>query len=304
MTEEIFSQQSPLSNLLTLIEEDFGYQVHVASEIEFYFIGGEEAKDNEILAKILLRLKEEGIVVASMQIENGHRQYEIALAVVNNVEIVCEHTNQLKEIITTVANEYGVKTSFAAKPFENQPGSGLHIHLHLENARRYNVFQKLESDNDNESPILEHCVWGLLDTLLESMVYFAPHEEDYKRYTAQANEDVPEEAPLRRYNNAPVKVSWGSNNRTVAIRIPSSSHRPEERHLEHRVSSPDADIYGVMTAILGGIYHGLKQQMQPSEKIHGNAFDDQYERPLLPTSLSEAKKLADSGKVIKTYMQK
>jgi glutamine synthetase len=298
-------KEDVLKNIVELIEEDFSYTTHVATEIEFYFTGGDEALDNQLLAAVLKKCQDDEIVVANMTFETGHRQYEIALSNVNNAAIICEHTEHLKNILTRGAQAVGIDVNFSGKPFSNQPGCGLHIHVHLENNSRVNIFQKPDAANDDESITLEHAVGGLLDTMSESMIYFSPHEEDYARFSAKMNHDAPEidDNPLRKYNNAPIKICWGSNNRTAAVRIPASTRYPEQRHIEHRVSSSSADIYEIMCAVVAGIHHGLKHKIEPSEKIHGNAFDTQYDRPLLPTTLKEAQKLAKKGRIIKAYLK-
>ena len=54
---------------------------------------------------------------------------------------------------------------------------------------------------------------------------------------------------------APLAATWGHDNRTVALRVPSGP--PEARRIEHRVAGADASPYLVLAAVLAGIHHGL-----------------------------------------------
>ncbi len=85
---------------------------------------------------------------------------------------------------------------------------------------------------------------------------------------------------------APTHISFGGNNRTVAIRMPDS--RPHR--LEHRLSSPSIEPYIAIYAILKSILLGLDNPdiINKIPKTFGNAFDDQYNLVALPKSRQEA----------------
>jgi len=126
------------------------------------------------------------------------------------------------------------------------------------------------------------------------MVYFAPNADSYKRFTAVYH------AENETYDNAPTKICWGGNNRTVAIRVPESTADPQNRHIEHRVPGVDADPFAVIAAILAGAHYGIVNSINPGEKIYGNAYEPQYKLLKLPGSLEEAERLNMEGKVLKS----
>ncbi len=143
---------------------------------------------------------------------------------------------------------------------------------------------------------MQHAIAGLLATLPEAMPCFAPSDASYKRYATQY-------AHSKAHYNAPATISWGGNNRTVAIRIPTSTHTPEMRHIEHRVAGADADPHLVIAAILVGIMHGLSEKLSLTlPKIYGNAWERQYSMPPLPASLAEARKHYEEGRVMRKYI--
>src|SRR5262249_351421 len=69
---------------------------------------------------------------------------------------------------------------------------------------------------------------------------------------------------------APIARSWGVNNRSVAVRIPTGG--AETRHLEHRVAGADANPYLAIAAVLAGMHKGITEKLDPGPAIAGNAY--------------------------------
>jgi glutamine synthetase len=160
--------------------------------------------------------------------------------------------------------------NFSPKPFKDDYGSAMHFHV--------NFLTKDNSEFFEDDTKLNLAASGLCHYMLHTFLIFAPEENYYDRFSA---------------NMAPSHVSFGPNNRSVAVRIPDS--RP--RRLEHRISAPSTDPYIAIYAILNSIYNALKNpdEITNYTKIYGNAFDKQYDLKPLPMSLSEAKKLFDKS---------
>jgi len=87
---------------------------------------------------------------------------------------------------------------------------------------------------------------------------------------------------------APTRVNWGSNNRSVSLRIPAAPDAA--KRIEHRVSGADANPYLVLAAILQAMIDGLDAGQQPPPELNGNAYSDETANrgASLPASLSEA----------------
>lgn len=169
----------------------------------------------------------------------------------------------LKDIVGKAATLNGMKADFSAKPFTNQPGNGLHVHVHLADADGQNVFYK---DDATMSDALKFSIGGLLHWMPEHMKIFVPTEESRMRFQYAGD-------------HTPTTVSWGANNRTCAIRLPDNhSHT---KHIEHRVSGADADPKAVIEAILEAIHWGLTNKADPGAQIHGDAKLDMYKLPKL-----------------------
>lgn len=266
-----------ISNFEGQILKEFGFSVQIGLELEFYldsaFEGGEPASDeSEFLAMIMLGVKQScGVDLHSIGAEIAKGQYEVSLPPLPPEEAL-QAGNMLKQIVAKVADKYGKKVIFEAKPFDDLPGCGLHVHisLHDESNGGVNVFMRKSSGQGgyaDESEELLCSVGGLCAAMLKDFAIFAPHEDSYKRFVVDVNSP---------FNNVPVNVSWGGNNRTTAIRIPASTIDENKRHIEHRVAGVDADMELVLEKIIQAIYVGLRDNINPPEKIYGNAYNEQY----------------------------
>ncbi len=273
------------------IFKEFGLKVKVAGEIEFYLTSQlSDPDEDEFLSTLFSDLAKNKIKIWNIQKEVAPNQYEVALQPTEPKQSIKE-IEQLKNIISKTAKIFKTEAIFKAKPFENLPGCGLHIHIGVKDTNENSVLERVGAfaNRESESEVMLNIIGGLCSTMLKNFIYFAPNEESYKRFSAQRNDIANEENKLATYNNAPVNVSWGGNNRTTAIRIPVSTYDETTRHIEHRVAGADANPEQVINAILEGIYIGLKEKIIPPEKIYGNAFDDQYNFLVpFPKSLKEA----------------
>ena len=158
-----------------------------------------------------------------------------------------------KRIAKGVAVRHGAEASFMAKPFSDRAGSGLHLHVSVNDAAGDNVFA---SENPAGTPALRHAVGGMKATLADSMAIFAPNANSYRRFRANSY--------------APVAPTWGVNNRTVSLRVPAGP--PKGRHIEHRVAGADANPYLAMAALLGAVHHGLTHEIDPGPPVEGDGY--------------------------------
>ena len=251
-----------LTDLLARFSADFGLTVVAASEIEFYLHGSDGGSVDAWRADVSARCLEAGITIHKIEKERGREQHEISLQPEDALKMVSD-TTTLKNIISEAAAKQNFVADFSAKPSADQPGSGLHIHIHLADSTGKNIYFK----NDGQmSQALAYSIGGLLAWLPRSMPIFVPTPESYARFVADSN--------------APTTVSWGANNRTVAIRLPDKAH--DNKHIEHRVAGADADPAAVIHIILEAIFDGLKNRTMPeSPQIYGDARLASYGLPLL-----------------------
>ncbi len=255
------------SNICSMVKSD----TIVGAELEFYFTGDVSWLNDLILRDKILS----PILEGELKEEKGLNQYEICFKPINNPLSLVKNIILVKELLSKNKD-----IDFRAKPYINEPGSALHIHLNILKDHQ-NLFAK---DGDKESPLMIDVIAGLCHTMRESMIFFANNNNDFLRIAPE--------------HDAPTTVSWGGNNRTVAIRIPSAG----VRRIEHRISCANTNPYLAMIAILIGVNYGIKSKPTMLEKIYGRAYDDIYDLAKLPTSLRESLRIFKNSKILNSYL--
>lgn len=209
----------------------------------------------------------QGIAAETAISEFAAGQYEVTLHHRTDPMRAVDEGVMLKRLVKAIAQQHGFIATFMAKPLTHEAGSGMHLHVSLGDADGVNILGG--SEPQGNAP-LRHAVAGLLDTMADATLLFAPGANSYRRFQ------------LGSY--APVTRTWGIDNRTVAVRV--TAGEPASRHIEHRVAGADANPYLAAAAVLAGLHHGLKEKLAPPPMVEGNGYD-QPGAPM-PTSWAEA----------------
>ncbi|MCH8277849.1 MAG: glutamine synthetase [Proteobacteria bacterium] len=104
-------------------------------------------------------------------------QFEINLRHVDNPLLACDHAVLMKRVIKAAARQHGFIACFMAKPFAEDAGSGLHIHMSLVDHNGKNYFSH-GRDSLAAPPFsarLRHAVGGLLKIMPEATLICAPN---------------------------------------------------------------------------------------------------------------------------------
>lgn len=255
-----------------------GWQVAAATELEFYLVDpttsdlqtsrsritDKRHTSGEILsldamaayepffAELYAGAEAMGIKADAATSESGAGQFEVNL-VHGPALRMADDTWLFKQLVKGMARKHGFAATFMAKPFETQPGNGLHLHFSVVDAKGQNIFDDGTAHGTNA---LRHAVAGCLDAMAESTLVFAPHANSYARL-------VPE-------SHAPTGIGWAYENRTAAIRVPGGDHAA--RRLEHRVAGGDTNPYLVMASVLGAALVGMEQRTTPPAPLEGNVY--------------------------------
>ncbi len=309
-----WNSRTILGNALQPLTE-MGLRVVVATELEFYLLKDGDsptpqprlgtvlgtnleqkgtqycnpedmAEFDGFLEGVRLACIEQSIPATTAHLEFAPGQFEINLHHVDDVVTACDHAVLLKRLIKGVAAEQGMGTTFMAKPFADEPGNGLHIHISVYDADGNNIF--VDPGAGDTPPIgdkLRHAIGGLGELMRESQAIFAPNANSFRR--------------LQPGCYAPLSPNWGYNHRNVSLRIPVSD--PKNLRIEHRVAGADANPYLVMACVLAGIHHGLTQQCDPGPFIaEGTVLDE--EEITLATDWSRALDNFEAGAVLPGYL--
>lgn len=234
-----------------------------------------------ILAEIDAACQAQGVPAGAATAEYGGAQFEVNLGHLPDPVAAADHALMLRRIVKGVANRHGLEATFMSKPFADQSGSGLHIHLSLVDANGRNVFDERLPGGD---AMLGHAIAGLQATTYDAMALFAPNLNAYRRFAP--NQFVP------------VNTSWGFNNRSVSFRVPAGGGAA--RRIEHRIAGAEANPYLVMAAVLAGVHHGVSQRMQPSAPSTGNAGEEAD--PEMPLKLWTALDRLEGSALMADYL--
>ena len=147
--------------------------------------------------------RQQNIAIDTFVSKPGIAQFEVNLLHSEDALRAADDAALFKHLAKGVAGQHGLVACFMAKPFPDQPGSGMHVHISLLNADGHNIF---DDQTDQGSDYLRNAIAGALLLLPESMLVFAPHQNSYRRFRTESH--------------APNISSWGYENRTAAIRIP------------------------------------------------------------------------------------
>lgn len=235
-----------------------GLSAVVATELEFYLLDGDPRTIADDSAQVLsidaLRAAEplldaveaaahvQGVPVETMLRENGPGQYEVNLRHVADPVAAADHAILLKRIVRAEAARHGKTATFMAKPIARQAGSGMHVHVSLLDADGAPVF----ADADGApSAMLFHAVGGLVATMAEAMLLFAPHANSYRRFNRGAT--------------ATMTAGWGHDDRSAAVRVITGSRFATR--IEQRVSGADCNPYLAVAGILAGVLAGVEGEM-------------------------------------------
>jgi glutamine synthetase len=264
--------QPPLSPLTGLREQQT--QVYGIAELDIY---------SDLLNEIEHVAEQQEVPVTSIVAEYAPGQYEINLQHVPDALAACDDVVFLKRLVKAVATQHGFDTTFMAKPYAEQAGNGLHVHISLLDEHGVNIFS---DPNPLGNANLRHACAGLAASMTEGMGLFAPNANSYRRFQIEAY--------------VPLNPSWGTNNRTLALRIPTGP--ANARRVEHRVAGADANPYLLLAALLAGMHHGLSQQLEPSAPVTGNAYQQLQSAPRLPATWQDALKALDSAQILPSYL--
>jgi glutamine synthetase len=205
-------------------------------------IGDFEALIDDIIRACELQKIDTGAISAEL----GPGQFEINFNHHADVLRAADETCLFKRTVVEIAKKHGICASFIAKPLLDFAGNGLHMHISVVDDKGRNIF----AGNNKPHLRLLQAIGGLLDTMPAAMSFWAPNVNAYRRYRGGIS-------------CAPVSLTWGNENRTVAFRIPLAKHGAWR--VENRVPGADANPYLAMAVTLAGMLHGINNKLDPGE---------------------------------------
>lgn len=211
------------------------------------------------------------ISLEGLHTETGPGTYEAAIRYQPLLE-AADRAILFKTAVKEIAYQQGIMASFMAKVDESLPGCGGHIHQSLwDKDAKKNLFFDTNS-KDGMSQLMQQYLAGQLFCLPYILPFYAPTINSYKRLVEGAW--------------APTTLTWGVDNRTVAIRVINKSE--DAMRLESRVPGADVNPYLAMAAAIASGLYGIKNKLKLDQPaVDGNGYRDES-NGVLPRTLDEA----------------
>ncbi len=190
---------------------------------------------------------------------------------------VADTVMTIKYVARYTASKYGLAANFMPKPVYGDNGSGMHTHVSLWNDG-HNMFYDA-NDEYKLSQMCRYFIGGLIEHGRSLSAIVSPTTNSYKRLAAGYE--------------APIYLTWGVANRSVAIRIPKTSTQKKAR-IEFRPPDPTANPYLTFAAILMAGLDGIKKKIDPGDPTSENVYSMSEWKikesgiKVLPRSLDEA----------------
>ncbi len=253
------AQDKNYKNLTPLTPGMFGYSI-LRTTLE-----------NPFFSDLFDLLKKFRVPIEGLHTETGPGVLEAAIQYAGVIE-AADRATLFKTGVKEIAYKHGVMATFMAKISESLPGCGGHVHQSLwDKTGKKNLFFDAK-DKHHMSEVMKSYVAGQLYCLPHLLPMYAPTINSYKRLVEGAW--------------APTTLTWGVDNRTVALRVLSGGSK--SCRLETRVIGADVNPYLAMAAALASGLYGIKKKLKLKQlATMGNGYKD-FSNGVLPDNLHEA----------------
>ncbi len=233
------------------------------------YVVGRKGDPRGILLKMLRLLRDTGMQVTAANHEFCPGQFEINL---NHSELLdaADRAFRMKSGVQEIARHEGLEATFMAKPFNDEGGSGFHLHLSLVDDQGTNVFGDADGP-DELSAVGRSAIAGVLAHAPALAAILNPTINSYKRFGPDTL--------------APWLIDWGLDNRSAMVRIPPE--RGAAARMEVRLGDATANPYLAMAAVGAAVYLGVRDKLEPPAPLEGYGYNPES-APMLPQSLPEA----------------
>jgi glutamine synthetase len=202
----------------------------------------------------------------SFQDESGAGQFEVDFPPIDSAKQLAQTILEFKEFAMQTAEMHGFSLSFAAKPISHQPGNALHIHYCNDAFDPYGLAANAGVMDIRVASNNDYILWaigGILAQTQENLSLFYSSVKDVARFEP--------------WFNAPTKLCWGANNRSVALRIPDA----KPKRIEHRIACADVAPLPLIEHIIAAAEYGMQNRINPPAQVFGNAWEVKYDFPAI-----------------------
>jgi glutamine synthetase len=201
------------------------------------------AHGRDFFAALMDELPRFGVPIEGLHTETGPGVYEAAIAFSGALE-AADRATLFKTAVKEIGLRFGAMPSFMAKWNANYPGCSGHVHQSLSDGKK-NLFADARGRH-GMSKLFESYLAGQIDALLDFGPMIWPTVNSYKR--------------LVDGYWAPVKPTWGVDNRTASFRVIAGA--PKSTRLETRCPGADVNPFLAIAAVLAAGLHGVEKNLK------------------------------------------
>ncbi|HXR72304.1 glutamine synthetase family protein [Actinocrinis sp.] len=273
------SQESPRTVLRSVAARfaELGMRPTVGPELEFYllerdsanptgwrrygeasgnvYVAGRKGDPENVLLRALRQLEGYGVDAVAANHEFCSGQFEINLWHSPALD-AADRAFRFKSAVKELARQEDKLATFMAKPFNDEGGSGFHLHFSTWDEDGRPLF-----DDPAEAD-------GLSKTALSAIAGVLAHAP---ALTALANPTINSYKRFGPDTLAPWLIDWGLDNRSAMIRIPPERGRASR--LELRLGDATANPYLIIAGLLAAAYLGIRDGLTAPEPLTGYGYD-------------------------------
>jgi len=194
-------------------------------------------------------------------------QYEINLWHDHALD-AADRTFLFKTAVKDVLAARGVMGTFMGKPWNDEGGSGFHLHFSVNDRNGVNL---MGTPDGQLSTLAQQMIAGLIAHAPSIAAFTNPTVNAYKR--------------LGPDTLAPYRANWGYDNRSTMIRVPPD--RGPGTRLELRIGDGAANPYIVIAVVLAAALSGIVGNLVPPDPAEGWSYEDEA-GAILPMTLGQA----------------
>ena len=228
---------------------------------------GKRSDPRGVVREMLKTAHKMGLLVTASSHEFARGQFEINLRHGEALD-AADRAFRFKAMVKDLAACHGLLATFMGRPFNDDGGSGFHVHVSLNDRSGANVFAR-DDARDDLSTMARHFLAGVLEHAPAMMALLAPTINAYKRL-------LPDSL-------VPTAANWAFDNRTSFVRIPAE--RGSGTRLEVRAADASANPYLVIAAILLAGLDGIQRELMPPDPVAGDVSVGAILGTALPRSL-------------------
>ena len=240
-----------------------------ANDLGNVYVVGRKGDPQGLLLRMLRQLRDAGLQVTAANHEFSPGQFEINLGH-SEMTDAADRSFRLKSAVQEIARQQDLLATFMAKPFNDEGGSGFHVHASLNDDAGANVFGDPDAP-DGISATGRHAIGGVLRHASAMSALLNPTINSFKRFGPDTL--------------APWLIDWGLDNRSAMVRIPPE--RGPAARMEVRLGDASSNPYLGIAAVGAAVFLGIRDKIEPPPKLEGYGYDP-ASADMLPARLADA----------------